>query len=158
MIITDHAVLTNILKFRFHLMATFWEKSILALTSISDTRSIFIDVFTSLGSSIAFEGILRLMFSPILTKNLLNSANSKVGGSGLVSDIQEANSVKLLYWRVSPDSSFQRVIFCRESPTFIKHIFIANPFSCFDIFFKSTLNTFEQSPEGKLDAYPFHLL
>ena len=82
---------------------------IISITSISYTGFILIDMFTSLGSSIVSERIPRLMFSPMLKKNSLNfSATSKADGLGFVSEIHEANLIKLFFGRVFPDNSFKR--------------------------------------------------
>ena len=95
--ITDPGVLIKILLISSSPDDYILERElIMSITSVSDTEFILIDMFTSLGSSIVSEGILCLMFSPMLTINSLNfSATSKVDGLGLVSDIHEANLLKL---------------------------------------------------------------
>ena len=97
LVITDPAVLTNILLISSSLDDDFLGRDlIISIISASDTGFNLVDIFTSLGSSIVSEGILCLMFSPMLTKSSLNfSATSEVDGSGLVSDIHEANLIKL---------------------------------------------------------------
>ena len=97
LVITDPAVLTKILLISSSPDDDLLGRDlIISITSVSDTGFTLIDIFTSLGSSIVSEGILCLMFSPMLTKSSLNfSATSEVNGLGLMSDIHEAKLIKL---------------------------------------------------------------
>ena len=65
------------------------------------------------------------VFSNANNKNSLNfSATSRVDGLGLVSEIHEANLIKLLFGRLFPDNSFKRVNVCLESPKQLSNIFL----------------------------------